>query len=141
VDGVYYARPAATSLDCVDVERIEVLRGPQGTLFGHNTTAGAVSVTTRKPSFSSSASFESTFGNYGVVQAKASVTGPLGDKVAARLSLSGTQRDGLVYNTYSQQYVNDLNNLGIRGQLLYLPSEGVELTLGADFSRQRPNGY
>lgn len=141
VDGVYYARPAATSLDFVDVERIEVLRGPQGTLFGHNTTAGAFSVTTRKPSFSSSASFESTFGNYGFVQAKASVTGPLGDKVAARLSLSGTQRDGLVYNTYSQQYVNDLNNLGIRGQLLYLPSEGVELTLGADFSRQRPNGY
>lgn len=141
VDGVYYARPAATSLDFVDVERIEVLRGPQGTLFGHNTTAGAFSVTTRKPSFKPSASFESSFGNYGFVQAKASVTGPLSDKLAARLSLSGTQRDGVMYNTFSQQYVNDLNNLGLRGQLLYVPSEGVEFTLGGDFSRQRPNGY
>src|SRR5690606_5062427 len=141
VDGVYYARPAATSLDFVDVERIEVLRGPQGTLFEHNTTAGAFSVTTRKPSFKPYASFESSFGNYGFVQAKASVTGPLSDKLAARLSLSGTQRDGVMYNTFSQQYVNDLNNLGLRGQLLYVPSEGVEFTLGGDFSRQRPNGY
>jgi iron complex outermembrane receptor protein len=80
------------------VERIEVLRGPQGTLFGKNTTAGAINVTTRKPSFTPRADFELTYGNYGFIQAKGSVTGPIGSKAAARLSFSGTQRDRTLYN-------------------------------------------
>ncbi len=70
VDGVYYARPAAATLDFVDIERIEVLRGPQGTLFGKNTTSGAFNITTRKPSFKPGANFEVSYGNYGYVQAK-----------------------------------------------------------------------
>ena len=98
VDGVYYARPAAATLDFIDVERIEVLRGPQGTLFGKNTTSGAFNITTRKPSFKPGANFEVSFGNYGYIQAKASITGPLSKKFAARLSFSGTQRDGVVEN-------------------------------------------
>lgn len=141
VDGVFYARPAATTLDFIDIEQIEVLRGPQGTLFGKNTTAGAFNVTTRQPSFTPGATFESSFGNYGFIQAKASVTGPLTKNLAARISFSGTQRDGLLYNTVTQKPVNDLNNLGIRGQFLFKPSEGVELTLAADATRQRPDGY
>jgi len=75
VDGVLYARPASTALDFIDVDRIEVLRGPQGTLFGKNTTAGAVLVTTRKPSRTNGASFEFGYGNDGFVQAKGSLTG------------------------------------------------------------------
>ena len=98
VDGVYMARPAVATLDFLDVEQIEVLRGPQGTLFGKNTTSGAFNITTRKPSFLPGASFETSFGNYGFVQAKASVTGPLGRRLAARLSFAGTQRDGTIYN-------------------------------------------
>jgi iron complex outermembrane recepter protein len=141
VDGVYYARPAATTLDFIDVEQIEVLRGPQGTLFGKNTTAGAFNVTTRKPSFKPGANFELSYGNYGYIQAKASVTGPLSDKLAARVSFSGTQRDGLLYNVVTQKPVNDINNLGVRGQLLYKPSENVNITLIADATRQRPDGY
>ena len=78
IDGVFYARPAAATLDFLDVERIEVLRGPQGTLFGKNTTAGAINVTTRKPSFTPETDFELNYGNLGFVQAKASITGPLG---------------------------------------------------------------
>ena len=85
VDGVYYARPAAATFDFIDVERIEVLRGPQGTLFGKNTTSGAFNITTRKPSFKPGANFEVSYGNYGYVQAKASITGPLSKKIAARL--------------------------------------------------------
>ena len=121
IDGVFYARPAAATLDFLDVERIEVLRGPQGTLFGKNTTAGAINVTTRKPSFTPGTDFELNYGSLGFVQAKASVTGPLGSqKVAGRLSFSGTQRDGTVDNVeHTQDDVNDLNNLGVRGQLLY----------------------
>ena len=96
VDGVYYARPAAATMDFIDIDRIEVLRGPQGTLFGKNTTAGAFNITTRRPSFDPEYNFETSFGNYGFVQAKASITGPLGKKFAGRLSFSGTQRDGVI---------------------------------------------
>lgn len=142
VDGVYYARPAATTLDFVDVEQIEVLRGPQGTLFGKNTTAGAFNITTRKPTFTPGATFEASYGNFGFVQAKASVTGPLiKDKLAARLSFSGTQRDGVIYNVATGKYTNDINNLGVRVQFLYTPSSKTTITLAGDFNRQRPDGY
>src|SRR5690606_13462740 len=141
VDGVYYARTAATTLDFIDVEQIEVLRGPQGTLFGKNTVAGAFNVTTRKPSFTPEATAELSYGNYGFIQAKASVSGPLGRQLAARLSFSGTQRDGLLYNVATQKRVNDLNNLGLRGQLVYAPSENIQVLLAGDINRQRPDGY
>jgi len=141
VDGVYFARPAATTLDFIDVERIEVLRGPQGTLFGKNTTAGAFNITTRKPSFTPEVNFEASYGNYGYIQAKSSITGPLGKKLAGRISFSGTQRDGLLYNVATEKHVNDLNNLGVRGQLLYVPSDNVSIILAGDASRQRPDGY
>lgn len=141
VDGVYYARPAATALDFVDIERVEVLRGPQGTLFGKNTTAGAFNITTREASFTPSASFELSYGNYGYIQAKGSISGPINKHLAARLSFSGTQRDGLLYNTKTQQNMNDINNLGTRGQLLYTPSEKVKITFIGDYTAQKPNGY
>jgi iron complex outermembrane receptor protein len=142
VDGVYFARTAAATLDFIDIERIEVLRGPQGTLFGKNTTAGALNITTRKPRFTSpGATLESSFGNYGFIQTKASVTGALSKRIAARVSVTGTQRDGLLYNVATQKRTNDLNNLGGRLQVLYQPSERVELLLAGDVTRQRPDGY
>lgn len=141
VDGVYYARPAAATLDFIDLEQIEVLRGPQGTLFGKNTTAGAFNITTRAPSFTPGANFEVSYGNYGFIQAKSSITGPLGKKFAARVSFSGTQRDGVIYNTRSEKYINDLNNLGFRAQLLYKPTDNLKITLSADASDQNPEGY
>ena len=141
VDGVYYARTAATTLDFIDVEQIEVLRGPQGTLFGKNTTAGAFNVTTRKPVFTQGLNVEMSFGNYGYVQAKGSLTGPITKKLAGRISFSGTQRDGLLYNTVTQKPVNDLNNLGILGKLLYTPNDKIEIIFAADATRQRPDGY
>lgn len=141
VDGVYYARPAATTLDFIDVEQIEVLRGPQGSLFGKNTTSGAFNITTRKPSFTSGADFELSYGNYAFLQAKASVTGALGKKIAGRLSFSGTQRDGLVDNVATGRATNTLNNQGIRGQLLFTPSENTNIIFAADITTQRPDGY
>lgn len=141
VDGVYFARPAATTLDFIDIERIEVLRGPQGTLFGKNTTAGAFNITTNAPSFKPGAIFEVSYGNYGYIQAKTSLTGPIGKKFAGRLSFSGTQRDGLIYNTRTQKYINDMNNLGLRGQLLYNVSDNVKITFTGDVSSQKPDGY
>jgi len=142
VDGVYYARPAATTLDFIDIEQIEVLRGPQGTLFGKNTTAGAFNITTSKPSFTPEAGFETSFGNYGFIQAKSFVTGPLvSDKLAGRISFSGTQRDGTIYNVARDEHVNDLNNIGFRGQLLYTPNNAIKILLSGDASSQKPNGY
>lgn len=141
VDGVYYARPAATALDFIDIEQVEVLRGPQGTLFGKNTTAGAFNITSRAASFDPTGSFELSYGNYGFVQAKGSIAGPLSKKLATRLSFTGTQRDGLLYNTRTQLYINDINNIGFRGQLLYTPTDKVKITFIGDVSDQKPSGY
>ncbi len=141
IDGVYIARSAIATLDFLDIEQIEVLRGPQGTLFGKNTTAGAFNITTRKPSFKPGGSAELSYGNYGYIQAKGSITGALTKKLAARFSFSGTQRDGVIYNQRTQKYLNDLNNLGAKAQFLYKVSENTSINLSGDFSRQRPNGY
>ena len=141
IDGVFYARPASATLDFLDVDQVEVLRGPQGTLFGKNTTAGAINVTTRKPSFTPGTDFELNYGSLQFVQAKASITGPITKTIAARLSFSGTQRDGTVYNVKTQDHVNNLNNLGVRGQVLFAPSDALAITVALDDTRQRPNGY
>ncbi|MCU0451748.1 MAG: TonB-dependent receptor, partial [Bernardetiaceae bacterium] len=142
VDGVYFARPAATSLDFIDVQQIEVARGPQGTLFGKNTSAGAFNITSKKPTFTRTGTAELSVGNYGFIQIKGSFAGPLvKEKLAARLSFTGTHRNGTIYNTVTDSYTNTLNNQGVRGQLLYLPTKQISLTLAADYTRQRPDGY
>ncbi len=141
VDGVYYARPAAATLDFIDVERVEVLRGPQGTLFGKNTTAGAISISSRKPSFKAGGSFDVSYGNYGFIQAKSTITGPLSKKLAVRVSFSGTQRNGVIENVRTLKYTNDINNLGMQAQILYQVSGNTTVVLRGDLSRQRPDGY
>ncbi len=141
VDGVFYARPAAATLDFLDVERVEVLRGPQGTLFGKNTTAGAINVTSRKPGFKRESQAELAYGSFNFLQAKASLSGPLSRTVAGRVSFSGTGRDGFLFNTVTQQHTNTLNNLGVRGQVLFAPSKDLAVSVAADHTRQRPDGY
>lgn len=141
VDGVYYARPAAQALDFIDVDRLEVLRGPQGTLFGKNTSAGAIVLTTRKPSFTPDATFELGYGSEDFVQAKGSFSGPLGEKLAGRISFSSTQRDGNVYNARTNEWINTLDNQGVRAQLLFRPSDKIDVTASVDYTHQDPNGY
>jgi iron complex outermembrane receptor protein len=141
IDGVYYARPASATLDFLDVEQVEVLRGPQGTLFGKNASAGAINVTTRRPSFTPGAEFELNYGNIGFVQAKASLTGPISQKVAFRASFSGTTRNGVLLNTRTGDDVNNLSNLGFRGQVLFAPSDNVAITVTGDNTRQQPRGF
>jgi iron complex outermembrane receptor protein len=141
IDGVFYSRPASATLDFLDVERVEVLRGPQGTLFGKNTTAGAINVTTKKPTFSRETDVELNYGNLGYVQGKASVSGPLAANVAGRLSFSGTTRQGMIRNIVTGDDLNGLNNVGVRGQLLFAPSDRTAVTLALEHTRQRPEGY
>jgi len=141
VDGVYHARPAATSTDFLDIERIEVIRGPQGTLFGKNTTAGAFNITTTKPTQTPTAKAEMSVGNYNFIQAKASVSGGLAKNLAAKISLSGTQRDGTIWNTREERKYSGQNNLGFKGQLYYTPSDRLQILLSGDVSVQHPAGY
>jgi iron complex outermembrane receptor protein len=136
IDQVYYARVAATSLDFVDIQQIEVLRGPQGTLYGKNTTAGAINITTRPPSFDFEANAEISAGNLRFRQAKASVSGPLTDNLAARLSLTSTNRRGTIYNVATDQYVQELDNFGIRGTLLWQASDRLDVSLYGDWNLQ-----
>lgn len=141
VDGVYHARPAATSTDFLDIEQIEVIRGPQGTLFGKNTTAGAFNITTTKPTQTPTAKAEFSFGNYNFIQAKTSVSAGIAKNLAAKLSISGTQRDGTIWNTKEERRYSGQNNLGFKGQLYYTPSDKLQVLLSGDVSIQHPAGY
>ncbi len=138
IDQVYYNRIAAATLDFVDVERIEVLRGPQGTLYGKNTTAGAINITTRAPSFDFEGRAEVSVGDYNFKQAKVSVSGPLTDNLAARISVSSTDRRGTIYNVATDTWINSQDNIGVRGALLWKPSDRLRLTLSGDFNLQDP---
>ncbi|OYX39611.1 MULTISPECIES: TonB-dependent receptor [unclassified Sphingomonas] len=140
VDQVYYSRIASATFDFTDTERIEVLRGPQGTLYGKNTTAGAINVVTRAPSFSPEARVELTGGNYDFFQGKGSISGPLiSDKLALRLSTSVTTRRGTIFNVRQNQFQNSQDNVSLRGQLLLRASDNLDLTLYGDYNRQDPN--
>ncbi len=139
VDQVYNARIAAATFDFTDTQRIEVLRGPQGTLYGKNTTAGAINVTSRPPSFEPEGRAELSVGNLDFYQGKASVSGPLvRDRLALRLSTSLTTRRGTIYNVRTDRFQNAQDNQSVRGQLLWRPVDGVDLTLHADYNRQDP---
>ncbi|MGC3980654.1 MAG: TonB-dependent receptor [Steroidobacteraceae bacterium] len=138
IDQVYYARSATATFDFLDVDQVEVLRGPQGTLYGKNTTAGAINVTSRKPSFTPEGRAELTYGNLGLVQGKASVSGPVTDTVAVRLGTSYTNRHGTLYNTTTHQRVNEQDNLGFKGQVLWQPSSDLNVTFTADYTHSDP---
>jgi iron complex outermembrane receptor protein len=137
VDQVYYSRPATATLDLVDIDRVEVLRGPQGTLFGKDTTAGAINIATAAPSFQPHAQAEVTGGNYGYFQAKAAVSGPLiDDKLAGRLSVATTQREGLLTNVFDGEKVNNYRNFTVRGQLLFTPTDDLKIRVIGDYANQ-----
>ena len=140
VDQVYYSRPATTTFDLVDIDRVEVLHGPQGTLYGKNTTAGAINITTASPSFTPQATAEVSGGSYGYVVAKGSVSGPLIDDVlAGRLSVASSRIDGLATNDFDGDKVNGSRNITVRSQLLYTPNQDLKVRVIGDYSRQITN--
>lgn len=138
VDGVIYSRPATATFDLPDISAIEVLRGPQGTLYGKNTTAGAVNITTALPTSEFSAKGEVSFGNYGYKNFKGTVSGPLDDdgNLLAGLTAYSADRDGFIHNVTTGGHSNDFHDYGFRGQLFYQPTEDLSIRLIADYGNQ-----
>ena len=134
VDQVYHGRPATAAFDFTDIERVEVLRGPQGTLFGKNTADGAIHVISREPTFQFESNAELSLGDYDFTQVKGTVSGPFGDKIAGRFSAQDTQREGLITNVKTGEKLNALDNYAVRGQLLFVPSDRLKIRLIADVS-------
>jgi iron complex outermembrane receptor protein len=140
VDQVYHARPATAAFDFSDIEQVEVLRGPQGTLFGKNSTAGAINITTRAPTFTTEGEAEISYASYNFLQVKGAVSGPIiGDTLAGRVSVVSTRRDGVIDNVVTGRDQNGIGNQAIRGQLLFRPSEDLSVKLSADFTNFQSN--
>jgi iron complex outermembrane receptor protein len=141
VDGVYLGRPGMVITDLIDLERFEVLRGPQGTLFGKNTTAGALNVSTRMPSPEPEASIEANRGNHGFAQIKAAASGSLvADRLAFRLNAFDTNRSGFVHGDTVQKDLGEFDRHGARGQLLWTPNKSASVRVIADYSAQDEDG-
>lgn len=137
VDGVYLSRPGIALSDLNDVAQIEVLRGPQGTLFGKNTSAGAIVMQSKEPSFKPDGQATISSGSRDAFRLSAAVGGPLvDDKVAFRLSGVFTQRDGYLNDVGSGAKVNDRDRASLRGQLRIEPADDVSIRLIADYARK-----
>jgi iron complex outermembrane receptor protein len=135
VDQVYHGRPATAAFDFADLERIEVLRGPQGTLFGKNTTAGAINISTAPPSFQREGGGEVSGGGFDYYQIKAFASEPLvPDTLAARVSVALTTRDGVLTNVTAHAKNNDVHNAELRGQALFASGDVFRLRVIADYS-------
>ncbi len=136
LDNVYLGRPGMAVFDAFDIDQIELLRGPQGTLFGKNSTAGIINITTRKPTFRTEASLEQSIGQRGYVQSKAVLSGPVSDTLAGRLVLYRTHDDGDVKNLYTGGRLNGGTREGGRGELLFKPSGDLSVRVIADYHRE-----
>lgn len=141
VDDVYLSGFGNFNLDLFDVNRIEVLRGPQGALFGRNTAAGAISVTTLAPSSELTARLEASAGNYDQRQLRGTVSGPLSGKVLARASFNYRHRDGYTRDEFTGQRLNGIDNYSGRLALTFLLSDSFKASLSFIATRDRPDPW
>ncbi|MCX8478112.1 MAG: TonB-dependent receptor [Sphingomonas sp.] len=118
IDGVFRARAGVAIAELPELERVEVLRGPQGTLFGRNTSAGALSIFTAQPQFELGGYAEGMVGNYGAYGVKGAITGPVSQSLALRLDAGYRKRDGYIEDVNSERAINDINRWNVRGQAL-----------------------
>jgi iron complex outermembrane receptor protein len=138
VDQVYVGRPSAFNQNLDDIQQVEVLRGPQGTLFGRNTIGGAVNITTKTPSNELESKVKLTAGNYNRFNASGFISGPIvEDKVYAKASLYSMQRDGFVDNAFDNSKLSNEDRIGYRASLRFTPTENLDITVSADDMEER----
>ncbi len=135
VDDIYVARQNANNYAFFDTERVEVLRGPQGTLFGRNTTGGAVAIIMRKPSDEYGAKFEGTYGSYGRVTSKFSIDAPVSQQLLTKLSAFYIKDDGYLDNITTGESLNGEKSYGIRGDVRILPSNELTIDLSGEYTK------
>jgi len=135
IDGVYRSRPPAQIGDLPNLERIEVLRGPQSTLFGKNASAGIISIVTSEPQFTFGGNAEASYGNFNATILKGGVTGPISEKIAVSLDGNFNKRDGYGFDVGLNERVNDRNRWGVRGSILFKASEDFKIRLIADYDK------
>lgn len=135
IDGVYRSRSAAQIADLPNIRRVEVLRGPQSTLFGKNASAGIISIVTAEPAFEFGGGVEASYGNYNAFILKGDITGPISDTVAFSLAGNLNKRDGYFRDVQLNEDVNDRNRWGVRGQLRFQPSSDLNFRLIADYDK------
>jgi iron complex outermembrane recepter protein len=144
IDGVYTGRTATFTQDLDDVERVEVLRGPQGTLFGKNTTIGAINITTSRPGNDFTGSASAEYGNFNHYRASLGISGPLiEDRIAGKISASIDSTDGYVRNIFpgGVPFLNNDETFGFRGELRFTPSDSLDIALRGDYSRSSEFGF
>ena len=134
IDGVYRSRSGIGLNELGEIDRVEVQRGPQGTLGGRNSSAGLISIYSKKPEFDFGVSGEATYGNYDFLRFTGSVTGPISETIAARLDGVYVQRDGFYRDTTNNTDVNDRDRYFLRGQLLFEPTDALSIRLIADYT-------
>ena len=135
IDGVYRSRSASQIADLPNIERVEVLRGPQSTLFGKNASAGVISVVTKKPQYEFGGVVDATVSNFNGYRLNGYVTGPITDNLAGAISATYNKRDGYVEDLGGGPDQNERNRYGIRGDLLFEPSENISFRLMADYDQ------
>ncbi|MFM5893740.1 MAG: TonB-dependent receptor [Novosphingobium sp.] len=136
IDGVYRSRSGIGLNELGEIDRIEVQRGPQGTLGGRNSSAGLISIYSKKPSFKFGANAEGTYGNYNFFRLGGSITGPLSQTLAARIDGIYVKRDGFLHDTTNNIDVNNRNRYFVRGQLLFEPTDALSVRLIADYTHR-----
>ena len=140
VDGIYMARSIGAVMELLDIERAEVLRGPQGTLFGRNAMGGAVSLHSRRPGDEARRSVRMEIGNDRMTNLTAIASGRLDDRLSAGATVSYRRRDGYVKRVHDGLDMGDENAQAGRGSLVWRPRDGVEVFATADYTRRRENG-
>jgi iron complex outermembrane recepter protein len=140
LDGVYIGQTGFFSLDLFDVERIEVLKGPQGTLFGRNVTGGALSVVTSNPPDAFAATLEATLGKYGQREFQGVVGGPLAPSLAGQIAFSSKNSDGFYKNIVDGKDIEGRDSFSLRGKLRYDITDAAEIILSAEYAKDKLDG-
>jgi outer membrane receptor protein involved in Fe transport len=136
IDGVYRSRTGTGMTELGAIDRIEVLRGPQGTLFGRNASAGLIHVITAKPKFEDEGTAEASYGNYDYWRGQIGLTGPINDMIAYRIDGVYTKRDGFLRDVVSKRDVNNRDRWLARGQLLFVPNDQLEIRIIGDYAKR-----